>query len=67
MTDQQNIFNNTLCLDVFCLDLLEQAADYCKGIVRQGTIREAVENWVEDRLTPALECALDDLFEEDRA
>ena len=68
MDKTQNIYNNFLCLEVFCLDIIEGAKEWQQRhpARREGdTLRDQVEFWVENSLRPAIECALDDIFDEE--
>jgi len=67
MDKTPNIYNDTLRLDVLCFDIIEGARDYYAELPPNSlmTRREQVEHWVENWLHPALECAIDDTFEED--
>jgi len=63
--NMNEIMTNPIALDVMCLDIVETARDYYKANLPgrgDDTLRELVEFWVENFLTPALECAIDDVF-----
>ena len=62
-----NIMTNMLDLDIFCADIIEMAKEhYEKNPSKSGnkTPRERVEYWVENYLTPAIEYAIENTFEE---
>ena len=62
-----DIMTNMLALDCFCCDIIEMAKEHFeKNPPKKGnkTPRERVEYWVENFLTPAIENAIDDTFDD---
>ena len=64
---RNTIFDNTLRLDCFALDIIEQAKDFYAQTPSGNPVRDRVEHWFEDYFLPAFECAIEDTFKEDNA
>ena len=68
MDERKTMYNNTLRLEIAAMDIIEGAKDYFeKHPARSGdkSPRERVEHWVQEHLTPAIECAIEDIFGEE--
>lgn len=62
--NERSIFNNWLELDCFCMDIAEGWIKYRQRQNKEVSSDEFME-WVMNDLYPALECAFDDVYEEE--
>ena len=64
--EPHTIFNNSLELYCLCLDLVEQAKTFYEQNPKRcgnSSVRERIEFFLENDLTPAFENAIDETFE----
>ena len=66
MPNNKTIYNNSIHLDCFCADLIEEAAVHFSKNPKKGSnrpTRKRVKFWVENYFVPSLKQAIEDAFE----
>lgn len=61
MSNNSNIFNNNLHLDIFCYDIVESWIEYRKSKSLPYTDEDWVD-WFDNDFIAAMECAFDDVI-----